>query len=276
MSELHPVKTEDNVSSVMYRDWKAVQPEAVLLLIHGLGMHSMRWEFLSEFFLKHNVSSYAIELRGYGEAIASKEQPATFKTYFEDILHLYDIIKEENGSKKIFLVGESMGAIISFLVATTNPGLFEGLICISPALKSAFKFTLFDYLKTFSPLLYNPEKLITLPFDYTACTCDADYLKVIEKEHCEAIRATSRLLFDVAIGQLRCQSLKNKLNTPVLFLIPGRDTIMVPEASKAFFNGLKLKDKTLAEYPDMYHAISIGMGREEAFRDILGWLKNRI
>jgi len=276
MSELRPVNKEDGICSILYRDWKVVQPKAVLLLIHGLGAHSARWEFLSEFFLKYNISSYAIELRGYGEAVASKERPATLKTYFEDILRLYNIIKEENGSKKIFIVGESMGAVVSFLLTATRPELFEGLICISPALKNAFKFTFFDYFKTLSPLLYNPDKLITLPFDYIACTRDADYLKVIKEERCEVPRATSRLLFDMLISQLRCQMLKNKLKTPILFLIPGRDTIMVPEASRVFFNGLRLEDKTLMEYPDMYHAISIDTDREEAFGDILKWLKNRI
>lgn len=265
----------DDKSGILYRDWKAKRPEAALLLVHGLGAHSTRWEFLADFFLKHNISSYAIELRGYGEAVTSKERPAAFKTYLEDINRLYDIIKFENPDKKIFILGESMGAVIAFLEAAARPGLFAGLISISPALKSALKFTLFDYLGIFLPLLYNPEKLNCLPFDYTACTRDAEYLKVIEAERREVPMATSRLLFDIAIAQIKCGILKNRIKTPVLFLIPGKDTVMISDASRAFFKSLKFEDKKLIEYPDMYHAISIDLGREKAFHDILYWLRNR-
>jgi len=266
----------DNLRGIFFRDWKADSPRAVLLLVHGLNAHSARWEFLSRFFLQHGISSYAIELRGYGQAKADEANPALFKTYSRDIKSLYGIIREENPDKKVFLVGESMGAVISFLLAADEPGLFAGLIAISPALKSALKLTFPDYLDIFLPLIYNPNKLNKLPFDHTACTRDPDYLKVIEEEHAETPLATSRLLFDIVVGQLRCRFLKDKIKAPLLFLIAGKDTIMVPEAGKNFFKALKLKDKTLIEYPEMYHAISIELGREKAFDDILKWLEKRI
>ena len=267
---------EDNKRGILYREWKAASPKAVLLLVHGLGAHSSRWEFLSNFFLRHNISSYAIELKGYGKAQASKSHPASFKTYFRDIHHLYDIIKEENRSAEIFLVGESVGALISLRFAADNPGLLRGLISISPAIKSALKFTLLDYFNVFSPLLYNPGKLNALPFDYAVCTRDVDYLKMIKEEKREIPQAASRLLFDIVIEQMRCGILKQKIMCPVLFLIAGKDTLMVPEASKAFFKILKSEDKTLREYPDMYHSISIDMGREKVFQDILKWVEDRI
>nr|MBC8428746.1 alpha/beta hydrolase [FCB group bacterium] len=54
------------------------------------------------------------------------------------------------------------------------------------------------------------------------------------------------------------------------------DTLVDPKASKSVFKGLKHKDKKLIEYPEMYHALSIDIGRETVFNDILKWIVERI
>jgi alpha-beta hydrolase superfamily lysophospholipase len=39
--------TEFIENDMMVRRWKAPSPKAVLLLVHGLGAHSARWDFLA-------------------------------------------------------------------------------------------------------------------------------------------------------------------------------------------------------------------------------------
>ena len=46
--------------------------------------------------------------------------------------------------------------------------------------------------------------------------------------------------------------------------------------NQVVFDGLPLKDKTKSEYPEMLHALSIELGREKVFADILNWLEKRI
>ena len=52
---------------------------------------------------------------------------------------------------------------------------------------------------------------------------------------------------------------------------------MVDEkAGRKIFAKLSLADKTIIEYPDMRHALSIERGRESVFEDILAWTEKRI
>jgi alpha-beta hydrolase superfamily lysophospholipase len=67
-----------------------------------------------------------------------------------------------------------------------------------------------------------------------------------------------------------------RIDSPALFLIAGHDLLVYPEASVKVFGRLKCKDKTLIDYPGMYHALSIELGKEKVFQDIWSWIDKRI
>ncbi len=265
---------EDEKTGILYRKWEAPSSKTVLLLVHGINAHSGRWQFLADFFLKNNVSSYAIELEGFGQPKdAELRRAESLGLYYNDIRRLRTIITEECPGSKIFIVGESAGAIISFLTVIEEPRFFEGLVCISPAFTSKLNLALSDYIKIFLSTLYNPGKQFIMPITSAMCTRDVDYQKIIDSELEEHERITSRLLIDLAIAQIRCRILKNKIRVPVLFLVAGRDVIVNSAASVAIFNSLKVADKKIIQYPDMHHSLSVEMGRESVFQDIFKWLR---
>ncbi|MDP3790001.1 MAG: alpha/beta fold hydrolase [Candidatus Omnitrophota bacterium] len=271
---IHPIKTDEK-TGIMYRKWEAASPSAVLLLVHGLGAHSARWEFLAEIFLFHNISSYAIELKGCGETPGPKGHIDSFNIYYNDIRSLRDIIIRENPGKKIFLAGESLGGLIVYIFALTNPDLFDGLIALSPAFSNRFKLSVLYSIKVFLPLLYNPKKQHKMPFTSRMCTHDTTYEKAMDADHREHRLATSKFLFNLLAAQIRAGSLKDKGDMHILFLLSGNDEIVDPDASKKVFEKLAARDKKIMQYPDMRHALSIDTGKEKVAGDILDWVNER-
>ncbi len=263
-------------TDIIYKKWESPSPKAVLLLVHGLGAHTQRWGFLADFFLRNNFSSYALELRGFGESKDLRGHVDSFNIYLDDILILYHIIKKENPGRNVFLVGESMGALLVILTAGSKPQIFNGLICISPVFKDRLHFSFLDHLKIYSSMLYNPRKQFTVPFNAQMCTRDIGYQKVIEEDSREHRLATARLLFETLRAQRRAKSLMARLRLPILFLLAGEDKIIDLQAARKNFRGLKSEDKQIIEYPDMYHSLSIDLGRETVFADILKWLEKRM
>jgi alpha-beta hydrolase superfamily lysophospholipase len=261
---------------ILYREWKVVRPMAALLLVHGLGGHSGRWEFLAEFFLKNNISSYGLELRGFGETQGLKGHVDSLDTYLDDIQLLRNIIMQENSGKKIFLLGESMGGLIVFLMAGKHQGLFDGVVCISPAIKSKLRFNLFGYLDIFLSYFIRPEKQYRVKLDASMCTRDIEYKKVMDSHPSEHRLVTANLLINLAQAQEEVRRLKESIREPLLFLVSGDDILVDTEKTKMFFKDLGAKDKTIIIYPEMYHALSIDIGREKVFSDILKWMEERI
>ncbi|MCX5677705.1 MAG: alpha/beta hydrolase [Candidatus Omnitrophica bacterium] len=246
-----------------YRQWISPRARAVFLLVHGIGAHTGRWEALADFFIKNDISSYAIECPNPED-------------YNDGIFSLREIIVKNNPGKKIFLIGESLGGLISFTLVVRRSGLFDGLVCFSPAFGSRLKMSMLNYLKISASLLYNPGKEFKLPFDSSMCTRDEEYRKKMDSDEREHRLASSHSIVKILFMQMASWILAKKLKDPVFFLVAGDDKIVDSRVSVGIFKRLTAKDKTLIEYPGMYHALSIDLGKEKVFEDLLKWTEKRI
>ena len=230
-------------------------------MVHGLGAHSGRWEAAADFFMKRGISSYAVEL-GKPEGLAS---------YNSKVLRLHDIAKRDNPAKKIFLVGESLGAITSFLVCAERPGLFDALVCISPAFAARQRLAPLDYISMLTGLFFDPGKQFTLPFDSSMCTRDIEYRTKLDHDPDEYRAIPAKKTFEILLAQRRAAASGKSMLTPVLFLIAGEDKIADAASAEAVFSKLAAKDKALVKFPGMYHSLSIDLGKEAVFEEILKW-----
>lgn len=262
-------------TDLLYRKWSA-KAKAVLLLVHGMGAHSARWNFLGDYFAKNGYSSYAIELKGYGQ---TKDRPRghidSFNTYYRDIMKLREIAAQENPGKKIYLLAESLGGLLAFNLAGRHPEAFAGQILISPAFQNGMKFPLSAYLTMIANILINPKKIVEVPFNSAMCTRDLEYQAIMNNNPDELRDVSIKMLINTLFAQMKAKSLAKKLTVPSLFLISGHDLLIDETAGKKLIASLPLKDKTMIEYPEMLHALSIDLGREKVFADILNWLEKR-
>jgi alpha-beta hydrolase superfamily lysophospholipase len=268
-------------TDILYRRWDAVptsaSARAVFLLVHGLGAHSARWEFLAGFLARNRYASYGIELRGFGQTL---ERPRghvdSLRVWERDVLALREIVAREKPGRKIFLLGESIGGLLAFNLACRRPEAFAGQVLISPDFKNGLKFPLSAYLTIGGLILFRPQKTIRVPYDSAMCTRDTAYRTVMDASPDELRIASLKCLLSILSEQGKSKRLAEKLETPALFLISGHDLLVDEEASRKLFKKLTFPDKTLIEYPDMLHALSIDLGREQVFRDIVDWTAKRI
>jgi len=260
-------------TGIVYRKWAVPDPDFIFILVHGLGAHSGRWEFLSNFFTQHGISCYAIELKGFGHTYAKKGHVESFDVYVEDISSLKRIVSRENPGKKVFIAGESLGGLISFFTVLKKKNVADGLVCISPAFKSVLKFSAFDYLKIGLSLLFNPGREFKMPFTKEMCTRDIGYQAVLDSDKAEHRIGTAKFLYEIAKAQVYCDLHKKKFNTDLLFLMAGHDLLVANGKSREIFEAARSRNKELIEYPGMYHALSIEMGRNDVFQDIVDWTR---
>lgn len=268
--------TVDDELDLMYRAWNADEPKAVVLLVHGLGAHGARWEDLAQCLLVNNISSYAIELKGFGDTPGRRGDISSFSVYLSDILSLYSKIKFENPDVPVFICGESMGGIIAYTAALEYSDMFAGYIGVSPAFKGRLKFTLLQYIGVGLFVLLYPKKLFNVPFSSQMCTQDTEYLDKMNADEREHRFASARFL--IKLLSLQKKAVQNAINfkVPSLIMIPENDTVVVSDVTKIVFKTIAAKDKKIKEYSDMYHALTIDLNRKQIFDDIVVWLNERI
>ncbi len=264
-------------SHIQYREWRTTTPPAAgLILIHGLGAHSARWDFLGQYFLKNQVASWAIELSGFGETPGVRGDIQAFEHYYSDILVLHAAVRKQFPSLPLFLVGESMGGLIAVRLMERHPQSWQGLIAISPAFENAMRFGLADYLTIVTMLWVRPQTQIRVPFTAAMCTRDQAYQQIMENSPWELRTASVRLLVLILKEQFLAKINLTKMTRPALFQLAGKDYLVQPAGGVKAFQHLGSPDKKLIHYPDMHHALSIDLDRETVFRDAYAWLKERI
>ena len=169
-----------------------------------------------------------------------------------------------------------MGGLIAFDLAGRHPGPFAGAVLIAPAFKNGMKFPLSTYVKLVLFLPFNPKLTIDVPFTSETATRDPEYAAVMNANPDELRVASLKLLAAFLPVQARAGRLAKTFAVPSLFLIPGVDHLVDERAGRKLFEKLAAVDKTLIEYPEMFHALSIDLGREKVFRDILDWTDKRV
>ena len=169
-----------------------------------------------------------------------------------------------------------MGGLIGFLTVIKKPQLFKGLVCVSPGFKSSLKFSLVEYFKMITARFYNAKKRFYMPFTNEMCTRDPECLKIMDNDKLEHKLATPRLLQSILLAQLTSFFSKHKVRTDTLFLLAGADTFVSSKASRKIFDGIKFEHKQIIEYPEMRHSLTMELGREKVFADLLKWLNKRI
>lgn len=269
------IKT-DLQNGIIYYSWQVSDPQAVLLLVHGLGAHSGRWKPFAKFLSSRNLSSYALELKGFGSTSGLKGHIESFDTYFQDILSLRKIIEKENPGKKIFLCGESFGGLLSFSLALKEQRAFAGLILLSPAFSIKMQVSLWTYLQVIMHLFIDPKKQFPAQITNSMCTRDAEYQKQLDSDPMESRVVSAKFMLNYFLAETIARKSKAKWSMPVLFLVAGEDKIVSPQETKRIFRWLDCPDKELKKYPEMYHALSVELGKEQVFEDILRWIKNRL
>jgi len=125
--------------------------------------------------------------------------------------------------------------------------------------------------------VFNPKKQMRLPFTAGMCTRDPGYRQVMDTDKREIRVATPVLLVNILLAEARANSLKGKLTGPVLFQAAGDlDNFVDPGGTEKIFRGLGTTDKKIIRYPLMLHSLSVDLGREAVFNDILNWANERI
>ena len=111
-----------------------VTPRAVMLCIHGLGLHKGNYEGFGKRLAREGIITYAMDVRGFGEWQKYKQyQKVDLKNALSDCDSVLTAIKSKYPDLPIILAGESMGGAFALHSAARNQDKVAALICSVPS-----------------------------------------------------------------------------------------------------------------------------------------------
>jgi alpha-beta hydrolase superfamily lysophospholipase len=117
---------EGGVGRIHYRWWIPEAPRFVVLLAHGFGDHTKRWDrYGTTVALDGGGAVLACDHRGHGLSDGPRAIVADFDGAVDDYLRLFDVAELPAGLP-IILAGHSMGGLIATRAAASRKASFAG------------------------------------------------------------------------------------------------------------------------------------------------------
>jgi pimeloyl-ACP methyl ester carboxylesterase len=116
------------VSALHHLDYGGTGDGPTVVLVHGLGGSHLNWDLLAPH-LTAQGRVLAVDLPGFGMS-APHGRPATIRSNVDALAGFV----RETCAPPVVLVGNSMGGLISILLAARMPELVCGLVLLDPAL----------------------------------------------------------------------------------------------------------------------------------------------
>jgi acylglycerol lipase len=255
-----------------------VEPKAVLLCVHGLGLHNGTYEDFGKRMSKLGLATYAIDMRGFGSWMQAKgREMVDFEGCMLDLHNTLKAIRKANPGLPIFLLGESMGGAIALRGAAMYPDMISGLISSVPAGDR------FEQKKTALRVAYHLLSAPNKPIDVGTsvieqATKDPQLRQVWGNDPLARLKLTPNelLQFQRFMNQNH-ESAKKIKCTPVLIVQGCKDRLVRPEGTVELYNELGTKDRELVLIENSEHLIF----EENQFNDqvidlVKDWINARL
>ena len=256
-------------------DWRIEQPRAVVGLIHGLGEHCRRYDYVAEFLNEHGFAVVGYDRQGFGRSEGRKGYAPGYRNYLDGVAQLMVQCERRYPATPVFLYGHSMGGQLLLHYLIQRKPAIRGAIVSAPHIAEAFRpnpviVALGKVMRKLRPTftLSNQLEVEALSRDPAVV---ADYLA----DPFNHDRLSSQTGVDVLE---RAESLRNYsagLSVPVLLIHGSADRITSYADSAAFAerNGPSV---TFKGYDGLYHELHHEPERELVLNDLLSWLEERL
>jgi len=264
---------------ITYDVHPAKASKGVILLVHGLGDHSRRYEKPIAAFVSAGYTVYAPDMRGHGrtgleqwggdESQLGHLGAGGLRAAIANLRQMTNIIRDENPKLPIFFLGHSMGSLQGQILINTDAQRYAGVILSGTAYRRPGFMNAGDLNKRFAVpggtgnewLSRDPK--VAADFDKDPLAFSADTLK----------------LFGIVDGlRLFGTPSKHMARVPILIYC-GEDDSLGGEKSVLKLGNAYLdvgqQDVTVTVYPGGRHEMFNEINKEEVFDDVIAWISER-
>lgn len=246
------------------RTWTGDGDRYAVLLAHGVGEHTGRYDHVAEHLLAHGAAAvYGPDHLGHGHSDGERCQIDDIDRIVGDLHLVADRLREDHPGKPIVLVGHSLGGLVATRYAQLHPGELAALVLSGPVIGGN---PAFEQLLAMDPM---PE----VPIDPSTLSRDPSvgeaYLADPLVYHGALSRQTLEALFAsvaaVAAGP-------NLADLPTLWIHGGEDALVPYDVTAAAFEHVRGRRFSQKVYPGARHEIFNETNQDEVLADMTSFL----
>jgi alpha-beta hydrolase superfamily lysophospholipase len=253
--------------------WPAKRTRGSVVIAHGGGEHSGRYQHVAERLNKERFAVFALDHRGHGQSGGTPGLIDSLDKTVADLGTLIGLADDELPDKNLFLLGHSTGGLIALEYALDRQDTLDGLALSAPLAK----------LEAASPVQLAAARVVsavapaTGVFKVESSTVSRDPEVVHAYDDDPLVfhdKLPARTITEIAAAVKRFPDRLPGLRVPLLVMAGTADKLVPPEAATMVHDLAGSKDKTLIEYEGLYHEILNEPEQDEVLDDLVEWLKS--
>lgn len=248
-------------------------PKAVIVLIHGLGEHCGRYDYVTEKLNSFGYSILRYDHKGHGRSGGARGYLADYNQFVDDAHMMVKVAREQYPDLPLFMLGHSMGGFITAAYGVKYPGMLTGQILSGPCITVL---PIFEELQDVD-LEADPLSLIDNGLSDVICR-DREVVETYQQDHLVLMDFTKKLMIEVFIkGAQWLTANISHYHYPCLIMHGGDDRIVPSSNSEFLHENSSSKDSTVKIWPELFHEIlNERVEKELVLEEIRNWIEARI
>lgn len=267
----------------------SLPPRGVVLIVHGLGEHAMRYDHVANRLLAWGFVVRAYDQRGHGESSGARGALPSDTALLDDLAEVIDHTHSRYGMLPhcgsagqplpLILLGHSMGGLVVSRFVSLGIRPVEGLVLSSPALQTSL--SRLQKLMLGALPAVAPNLCVGNGLNARFISRDERVVASYLADPLVHDRISPRLAAFIATAGPATLATAAQWRTPTLLMYAGADRLVQPSGSRAFAEGATgstaVKPGTVTEkcFPDLYHEIFNELDSEPVFDTLQRWLDVR-
>ena len=265
---------------ITFYEWPVAEAKAVIQLAHGLGEHARRYDHVAAALNRAGFAVYADDHRGHGVTGANQVARGQIKRQgnlgkggmtatINQVHQLTELIRTENPSLPIFLIGHSWGSMLAQRIMKTHAADYAGVVLSGSTLMLPGVVPSAGFNKKWDKLPNSTGKEWLSRDREVGIKFNADPLIFPE---------TAIDVFGF-LGVTKLLGVPNKSipsNLPVMLIAGSDDPLGGERGNKLLLNAFRkagVEDVTLIVYQDARHEVFNELNKDEVLADVVDWLK---
>jgi acylglycerol lipase len=258
--------------------WQAWDPDespaGAVVVVHGVAEHGGRYAYVAERLGSEGYVTYAIDHRGHGRSDGPRALIGRFDYLVEDLRLFVTRVTEEQGGRRPFLVGHSLGGAVALTLAIRHGADIAGVAVSGPAVATeAVPIALKGVAAILAAIA---PRLPVLKIEAGAISRDPE---VVRAYRCDPLNHNDRLpvrtLAEVLHSMDAMPRRVGALRSPLLLLHGSDDRLCPPDGSRMVHALATSHDKTLKIYDGLYHEVFNEPERAKVVGDLVAWIVER-
>ncbi|XQJ29329.1 monoglyceride lipase, putative [Leishmania guyanensis] len=252
--------------------------KGVVFIVPGLGEHTGRYDSVALRLNQEGYVVFSMDNQGTGGSEGERLYVEHFTDFVDDVCAFVKFIQARYAAlsnQPTFLLGHSMGGLISTLVAQRDAIHFRGVVLSGPALGlpkpiPRFLRSLTHFLSKWLP------KLPVYKLNANLVSYNPPVVQLVKQDPFYSnVTLRARFIDEMLEAQDRAAEATSKSSFPFLIVHGEEDELCSLDKSKWFFKNAPSTDKHLVSYPRAAHEVLTELCRSDVMADVMKFINER-